>query len=121
MKKYRGAHVRKSYRKTLYMLCDETCIACGRQPKGAFKVDYLTLDHLDNDKNNNDWRNLVPMCHNCNNKKGSADWQSFLSKEAKLRYIAYASFPDDMVKELRRRVKRELEREARINGTSMYV
>jgi 5-methylcytosine-specific restriction endonuclease McrA len=33
----------------------------------------LHIDHLDNDKDNNDPANLVPSCDKCNGSKGNAD------------------------------------------------
>lgn len=48
------------------------CHWCGKSVDWAFGVttDALVVDHLDDDRANNDPANLVPSCNSCNTSRG---------------------------------------------------
>jgi hypothetical protein len=64
--------------------------------KGPFKchwcdavVDWnlMDVDHLDDNKSNNDISNLVPSCHKCNTKRGT--WKMVKARRAEWTQITY--------------------------------
>lgn len=58
-------------RDRLFMETEDSCAICGVRGE-----DRLTVHHLDSDRGNNEYDNLVLLCHNChhqlNNRKGLA-------------------------------------------------
>ena len=121
-KRYKGARVRKSYRLALYSLTNGVCVMCGKKPheteQSINRPNFMTLDHLNNEKADNHWTNLVPCCDYCNKSKGGKSWKSWMPKAAKMRLAAYLATPPDEVKARRKAAKLTLQKEARLAGRS---
>jgi coproporphyrinogen III oxidase-like Fe-S oxidoreductase len=47
----------------IYFETDDSCAICG-----AKGVDVLSEHHIDGDRSNNDYDNLIVLCHNCHHK-----------------------------------------------------
>lgn len=49
-------------REYLYLETDDTCALCGKRGRNK-----LTIHHIDENRTNNDYENLVVLCYNCHN------------------------------------------------------
>ena len=47
----------------IYLETDDSCAICGT--KG---IDVLSEHHIDSDRSNNEYDNLIVLCHNCHHK-----------------------------------------------------
>jgi hypothetical protein len=47
----------------IYFETDDSCAICG-----AKGIDVLSEHHIDGDRSNNDYDNLIVLCHNCHHK-----------------------------------------------------
>ena len=45
----------------IYYETDDSCAICG-----AKGIDNLSEHHIDSDRSNNEYDNLIVLCHNCN-------------------------------------------------------
>lgn len=68
----------------IYFETDDSCAICG-----AKGIDILSEHHIDRDRSNNDYDNLIVLCHNCHHKVTNDKGLSKLKIEDRKRHLIH--------------------------------
>jgi hypothetical protein len=68
----------------IYFETDDSCAICG-----AKGIDILSEHHIDSDRSNNDYDNLIVLCHSCHHKVTNDKGLSKLKIEDRKRHLIH--------------------------------
>lgn len=68
----------------IYFETDDSCAICG-----ARGIDILSEHHIDSDRSNNDYDNLIVLCHNCHHKVTNDKGLSKIKIENRKRHLIH--------------------------------
>jgi hypothetical protein len=68
----------------IYFETDDSCAICG-----AKGIDILSEHHIDSDRSNNDYDNLIVLCHNCHHKVTTDKGLSKVKIEDRKRHLIH--------------------------------
>jgi len=70
-----SSEAKRLWRRSIKEHFDCTCVYCGK----TYDLSELTIDHVHpRSLGGDDYRNVVPACVCCNQKKGSNNWLSWM-------------------------------------------
>ena len=70
-----SSEAKRLWRRSIKEHFDCTCVYCGK----TYDLSELTIDHVHpRSLGGNDFKNVVPACTCCNQKKGSNNWLSWM-------------------------------------------
>jgi hypothetical protein len=68
----------------IYFETDDSCAICG-----AKGIDVLSEHHIDSNRSNNDYDNLIVLCHNCHHKITNGKGLSKVKIEDRKRHLIH--------------------------------
>ena len=70
-----SSEAKRLWRRSIKEHFDCTCVYCGK----TYDLSQLTIDHVHpRSLGGDDYRNVVPACTRCNQRKGSNNWLSWM-------------------------------------------